>query len=410
MKSIRVTSEIGPLERVLVHTPGKELLAVTPSTRADYLYDDIIDLSVARREHGLMVSVLERFADVIEIRRLLQDILEIDEARESLIADATDFVSSEELTRRLMEMPSPELADILIEGELAVVGPVARALNRSGYRLPPAPNLFFTRDLGMVVNNKIVVGSMRHEARWTEEILVKSLFNFHPELANSGIIYDGSLEKRYDYTIEGGDLHPLREDLILLGLSDRSSPAAVDLLCDRFFAGGNVTDVIIVVMPGKREAIHLDMIFTHIDHEICVVSPPHFIGNERLPILHRRKGSETVSTVSDVFSALEGVGMSLTPVLCGGTERAMQEREQWASGCNMVAVRPGLALAYARNEETLRGFAALGFELIESTKFLTGQVDIPENEKAILTFAGGELVRGGGGPRCMTMPIQRAEP
>ncbi len=409
MKPVYITSEIGRLKRVLVHTPGKELLAVTPRTRAAYLYDDIIDLSVARREHSVLTSVLASFAEVIEFVDLLEGMLDQSDARDSVIREATDFVSSPELTDRLMGMSSADLARILVEGEVSESGPVSRALNRGGYRLPPAPNLFFTRDIGMVVNDNIVVGSMRHEARWTEEFLIKSLFNFHPDLDNSGIIYDGSAEKRYDYTIEGGDLHPLRSDVVLIGLSDRSSPAAIDLLCDLFFERGNVTDVIIVVMPEKKEAIHLDMIFTQVDKDRCVVSPPHFVGSERLPILHRRKGSDSVGTMTDIFAAFAEVGMPLEPVLCGGLDRSIQEREQWASGCNLFTIRPGLALAYARNEVTLRAFEEAGFRLVDCLQFLKGEAEIADNEQAILTFVGSELVRGGGGPRCMTMPIQRDE-
>ncbi len=407
MARVQVTHDIGPLRSVLVHTPGKELLAVTPGTREDYLYDDIIDLEDARREHRRMVAVLERFAEVLEVRDLLGEVLERRDVRDFVISRATDVVPSHELARRLAELPAAELASLLIEGEQEQPGPVSRALNEVGFALPPLPNLFFTRDVGIVIGKHVVIGSMRFGVRWSEELLIKALFSYHPALENEGILYDGSEERRSNYTLEGGDVHPLRPDLLVLGFSDRSSPAALDHLCELVFSRGTVTDVIVVVMPGERSAIHLDMIFTQIDRETCVIYPPHFIGPERLAVLHRHKGQDGVREMPDFFSALREVDLRLEPVFCGGTHRPHQEREQWASGCNLLTLRPGLALAYARNEMTLCELERAGFEIVEAERFLLGEREIGPDTKAIVTLEGSELVRGGGGPRCMTLPLRR---
>jgi arginine deiminase len=410
MSRVQVTSEIGPLRAVLVHTPGEELLAVTPGTREDYLYDDIIDLENARREHRRMVAVLERFADVWEVRDLLAEVLERQEVRDFLIARTLEVVPSHELARRLSELPPERLVTFLIEGVVEEAGPIGRALNEVGYSLPPLPNLFFTRDVGIVIGEHAVIGSMRHEVRWSEELIFKALFAYHPELENAGILYDGSDERRPNFTLEGGDVHPARADTVLLGFSDRSSPAALDHICELLFQRSPVTDVIVVVMPRERTAIHLDMIFTQIDRELCVVYPPHFIGPERLPVLHRRKDMAGVREMPNLFAALRGVDLPLEPIFCGGEVRPVQEREQWASGCNLVAVRPGLAIAYQRNEATLAACASAGFTNVPGVDFLTGQVSIGDDERAIIMVEGSELVRGGGGPRCMTLPLRRDEP
>jgi arginine deiminase len=404
---IGVTSEIGRLQAVICHTPGEELLAVTPDTRADFLYDDIIDLELARREHHTFKSILAQFCTVYEVRELLERIADLPEVRPFLIERVMDVARSEPLARDLLEIPAAELVRLFIEGREAEPGPLQAVLNPISYELPPLPNLYFTRDAAMVVGERVVVGSMRYTARWSEEILMKTLFQYHPLLQHAGLLYDGSEERRAGFTLEGGDVHVLRPDVVLMGLSERSSPGAFDALVEQMVQG-EVSDIIAVVLPKDRAMIHLDMIFTMVDRDHCVIFPPSFIGPTRSAVLHYRRGRAGIREVPNLFAALREVDLPLEPVFCGGSSRTLQEREQWSSGCNFVCLRPGLVLGYSRNERTCDELVrAAGYRVVPALELLAGRTSIAEAERAVVVFDGSELVRGGGGPRCMTLPVRR---
>jgi arginine deiminase len=408
--AVHVSSEIGRIKEVVVHAPGAELYAVTPSTRKDYLYDDIVDVLQAEREHRRFVAVLERFCNVHYVSDLLTEVLSEESTRQDMIGDTLDIVPSEPLARELQKLSPSELVRTLIEGKEEAPGLLTKTLNEPGYILPPLPNLFFTRDVAMGINDHVMIGSMRYGVRWTEEIIMKTIFRTNPKVANCGILYDGSLEHRMNYTLEGGDVHPLRDDTLMIGFSERSTPAAIDNLASLLFKSTSVENIIIVIMPGEESAIHLDMIFTQVDRDLCVAYPPHFMGPERLPILLWKKGAKTLREMPDIFHALDECGLHMEPILCGGHRRITQEREQWSSGCNFFALRPGLVLSYSRNEATLEEMQKTGFRTVKASDFLDRKESIREDERAVIAFEGGELVRGGGGPRCMTCPIQRDDP
>lgn len=402
---IGVHSEIGRLRTVICHTPGPELAVVTPGNRADYLFDDILDLEFARREHGRFTAILSRFAKVHELGDLLAEVLRVPEARDYLFDHTDGAIGS-----RAVGADPKEIARLFIEGEQSSGGVLAGLVNEAGYTLPPLPNLFFTRDSAAVIGDHVMVAAMKHEVRWSEEILSWTLFQTHKELANSGILFDGAHERRLNVRVEGGDVHVLRRDLLAVGMSERTTAAGIDALAEEVFRATEITDIVVVLMPAHRASIHLDMIFTMLDRDLCCVFPPYFMGPTRLPVLRIRKGAAGVHEAASLFHALEDLGLPLTPLPCGGARRTMQEREQWASGCNFFAVGPGQVLAYDRNEHTLQALHEEGgFKVVRGVDFLTGDTELEADERFVIGFEGSELVRGGGGPRCMTMPILRDE-
>ena len=206
--------------------------------------------------------------------------------------------------------------------------------------LPPMPNLFFTRDTAMAVGEHVLIGSMRFGIRWSEELLMKALFAHHPALAGRGILYDGSLERRHNHTLEGGDVHVLRRDTVMIGFSERSSPSAIDHLAELLFAREGVENVIVVVMPAENTAIHLDMIFTQIDREHCVIYPPHFLGPGRLPVLLWRKGEATLSTMPDVFAALRACGLPWSRSAAAATAASCRSASSGRAGATSSPCAP----------------------------------------------------------------------
>lgn len=408
---IRLDSEIGTLETVVVHTPGQEMENMTPATAAAVLYDDILSLPLALQEHRQLTGVLGQVARVLELQDLLAEVLDKERVRRALLEELTALFDCREVLADLLEMESATLAAQLIQGTPKRPDSLEKFLDPSRYAIPPLPNTFFTRDATMCVNRRVVIGSMAYRARVAEALLLKAVFKYHPQIQSSGFYFDGTANPESEVTIEGGDLLVIREDLVVIGYSERTSIAGIDRLMRSIASQGPVTDFVVVEIPKTRATIHLDMIFTMVDRDLCVVFPPLITGNRKSRAFHCRFGrgdGARIVEYPDVLAALASLGMSLQPIACGGDDAFHQEREQWASGANFFAFGPGRILGYKHNLHTLEALSRSGFEIVDSSELLDGEVVLPEQGRVAVAIDGAELSRGGGGCRCMTMPLARA--
>ena len=407
---ISLDSEIGTLQTVVVHTPGQEMENMTPATAAEVLYDDILNLPLALAEHRQLKGVLTQVATVVELHDLLTEVLDRERVRRGLVEELTQLFACPEVFTDLVEMESGALAMQLVQGTPKKPDSLEKYLHPSRYAIPPLPNTFFTRDATMCVNDRVVIGSMAFRARAAEALLLKAVFKHHPRLHSGGFYFDGTANPDSEVTIEGGDLLVIREDLVVIGYGERTSVAGIDKLMRAIASQGPVTDFIVVEIPKTRATIHLDMIFTMVDRDKCVVFPPLITGNQRCRAFHCRFGTgegARIEEYPDVISALAAQGVELTPIACGGADSFHQEREQWGSGANFFAFGPGRILGYKHNEHTLDALSTAGFDVVDADDVLSGNTTLSSDRRVVVSIDGAELSRGGGGCRCMTMPLAR---
>lgn len=409
---VRITSEIGWLDAVIVHPPGAEVGSMSPQTAQAALYDDIIHPARAADEHAQLVATLRQFATVHFLTDLLRDTLAIDAARSAIVQRLCLGFGVPSLIPSLMDLSPDQLAHQLMEGVRHQSDSLSAALDRSGFAIPPMYNIYFTRDTAMCVGDRVVIAAMTNRSRWGETVVMREIFNHHPALNGSGFWLDGSAPPSFAVTMEGGDVHVLREDIVAIGCGERTSPAGIEMLVGRFAEEGTIRHVIVQPIPIKRAYIHFDMVFTQLDHNLCMVHEPVMCGSERadtwMYTLEPGK-SPRLSRHKDYFGLLRELGIALDVVYTGGNDPIQQAREQWQKGTNFFTIAPGKVIGYARNEATYMALEAHGFRIVAGSDVLAGHVDLTTEGRIAIAIDGAELSRGGGGCRCMTLPVRRRE-
>lgn len=411
---LSVQSEIGQLEAVLMHYPGAEVENMTPRNAQRALYSDILNLSIARREYNQLLGVLEKHATVYKVTELLTKLLTSEEHKKRLIGQICTAEEVPDYFDYLTNLPPLTLATILIEGLPLKVSTLTDFLREEYYALKPLYNFYFTRDASAVIGNNALICKMANSVRMREAMIMDAIFG-------SGLFFEGKKLNSYELSqhnpevkIEGGDLLVVREDILVVGNGSRTTTQGIDMLVKEFCQNGSgKKHVIVQQLPETPESfIHLDMVFTMLDRDKAMVYKPLILDSSRYQTVHIQIDNGKVAKISaagGILSLLRKLGLELEPVVCGGkADDWDQEREQWHSGANFLAIAPGKVLSYARNVHTLEELDKHGFQVVSAAEVIDGRYDVTSPGRCVITLEGSELPRGGGGPRCMTMPLRRS--
>ena len=398
-----VESEIGKLEYVMLHAPGKEIEHMTPENAHKFLFSDILNYREALENYKNFEGTLKKVANVVYFKDLLIDVLKKDEVRQNILNSVLIRENMKYMESVLEDLSVEDLATALIEG-------YDSPNIKERYLFPPIPNLFFTRDASFTMYNNIMISKMATTVRDRETIILDAIFN------NSSIIDVETVHPIERFApngigrVEGGDVEIARHDIILSGCGARTSQEGINALLEHLRHLGGRRHLIAQELPLEPESfIHLDMVFTFLDRDRCMAFKP-VIMNENFKTIHYEvEGTEytKITEEKNLIEALDKLGMHLEPIFCGGGDEYYGPREQWHSGANFFAFAPGKVLGYARNYHTIEALGNNGFEVLKAADVASGKVNTDDYKRCVVAFEGNELSRGGGGARCMTMPLLR---
>ena len=419
---LNVTSEIGKLKSVLVHLPGREIDLMTPPMMAQLLFDDILYGQVAREEHRRFQQLIRFVADdVYDIQDLLEEVFEDEDVKKRLVRDLAKRNSlGRKLVASLLDMPAAKLAEVLISG---IPNEKKGKGELPDYELYPVPNYFFMRDPQFVFGDGVVISSMATQARRREALLSKYVFQHHKAFRDRDLFWldfmEASPERpmpRSAPTIEGGDVLVARRDLLLVGLSERTNRAAIKELARALQTNNaGVREIIVVELPKQRSFMHLDTVFTFTSRHECLIYPPVILpgGSQAATVTSIDLTAKAIRYTPEksLLHALKKRKFDLDPIYCGGKRAIDQQREQWTDGANAFTLAPGIVLLYERNVRTAEELDRHGYHVVYEDDLLLGRTELETwtEKKYALQLQGHELARARGGPRCMTMPLERED-